>query len=441
MHMPMMKWIGCGDPPCATQDGYFDFVYAPTCDDAGAVSGVFVFAVDVTQQVLARRALEVALADAQSAARAKDEFLALLGHELRNPLAPILTAVELMHVRGFVNVERECAVIERQTQHLVRLVDDLLDVARIVRGKIELDRKRVALIDVIARSAELASPLIEQRRHRLAIDVPRDLLLDVDVGRMAQVFANLLTNAAKYTEPGGHITVAARRDGDEIITTVTDDGIGMSSEMLPTIFEMFVQERQALDRARGGLGLGLTIVRSLVALHGGTVGVRSSGRGHGSEFEVRLPGTVALPAPDAVATSSRVRLARTARRVLIVDDNEDAAHMLSDAVAALGHTTEVAHDGPSALEIVEAFQPDVALLDIGLPVMDGYELGRKLRSLTSLPRMRIVAVTGYGQASDQDRSHAAGFDAHLVKPVQLSRLVSLLDALLPADPPDASSQG
>ncbi|HEU0029537.1 MAG TPA: ATP-binding protein [Kofleriaceae bacterium] len=411
-------------------DVYFDFIYAPTHDHAGAVTGILVFAVDVTQKVLTRRELETALGEARNANQAKDEFLALLGHELRNPLAPILTALGLMEMRGYANVGKECAVIQRQTEHLSRLVDDLLDVSRIARGKVELDRKPVELADVMVKSIELASPLFEQKQHHLHVEAPRGLLVDVDAVRMAQVISNLLTNAAKYTERAGTVTLAARRVGSEVSITVRDNGVGISPEVLPHVFDMFVQDRRSLDRSRGGLGLGLTIVKSLVQQHGGRVEARSAGHGHGSTFEIRLPLASARTATTPALEVQAPLGLRAARRVLIVDDNEDAAQMLASAVAELGHDARVAHDGPGALKLVETFTPDVALLDIGLPAMDGYELARLLKGNELLAALRLVALTGYGQASDRDRSRDSGFDAHLVKPVDVRGLVSLIDRLL-----------
>jgi PAS domain S-box-containing protein len=370
--------------------------------------------------------------EAESASRAKDEFLALLGHELRNPLAPIVTALQLMQLRGAHVVERERAVIERQTQHLVRLVDDLLDVSRITRGKVELKRERTELAPVVTRAIEMASPLIEQRRHDLEVQVPpRGLALDADPARLAQVIANLLTNAAKYTESGGRITITAARIGAEIELAVRDTGIGIAPDVLPRVFDMFVQERQALDRAQGGLGLGLTIVRSLVDLHGGTVSVHSDGQGQGSEFSIRLPAAVPLVAAGAAARAAPADAAPGGLRILIVDDNADAAELLAGLLEAMGHATKIAHDGPAALLAAGPFAPELALLDIGLPVMDGYELAQRLRQQLADPGLRIVAVTGYGLDSDRERTRAAGFDAHLVKPVSYDRLRRIIAELCP----------
>jgi signal transduction histidine kinase/DNA-binding response OmpR family regulator len=406
------------------QEAFFDFVYQPMHDEQGAVESIAVVAFDVTAVTLARRSAEVA-------SRAKDEFLAMLGHELRNPLAPILTAVQLMKLKEVPAAEREIGMIERQSKHLVRLVDDLLDIARVTRGKIELRRERMELADVVARAVEVASPLLEERRHQLTLDVPpRGLPVDVDPGRFTQVVANLLNNAAKYTEPRGAVTVRARREGSEAVLEVRDTGIGISADMLPRVFEMFVQESQSLDRSHGGLGLGLAIVRSLVELHQGRVSASSEGLGRGSGFEVRVPLSHAgddVPEahpPEAVAVPLAPDGGR--RRVLVVDDNVDAAQGLVDALRRAGHDARAAFDGPTALELVRDFCPEVALLDIGLPGMDGYELAARLRDRGDGDGPSLVAISGYGLAADQERSARSGFDRHLVKPVDLDEVVRLV---------------
>jgi len=370
---------------------------------------------DVTAEVEARE-------QAEAGSRAKDEFLALLGHELRNPLSPILTALELMQLRDGATLREERAIIERQVEHVVRLVDDLLDVSRITRGMVSLERSRIDLKQVVERAIELASPLLEQHAHRLSVDLPAGLVVDGDPLRLSQVFANLLTNAAKYTPRDGAITIVATRDGDGARVVVRDTGIGIRPPMLLRIFDLFVQERQALDRSEGGLGLGLSIVRSLVELHGGKVEARSEGLGRGSEFRVWLPLSTAADGPAATAPQNAPTARPKGMRVLIVDDNEDAAGLLERALSIWGQVVRVAHDGPSALRIVETFMPDVALLDIGLPAMDGYELARRLRAMPALAGLRLVAVTGYGQASDRQAAEAAGFHEHVVKPVSLAVL-------------------
>jgi PAS domain S-box-containing protein len=361
---------------------------------------------------------------AEAANQTKDEFLAMLGHELRNPLAPILTALQLMKLRGTTTAERERAIIERQVHHLVRLVDDLLDVSRITRGRIDLRKERLELAAIVARAVEIASPIFEQQRHRLDVDVPRDLVTDGDPGRLAQVFANLLTNAAKYTEPDGEIHVRGYADGDEVVLTVRDNGIGIDGEILPKIFDLFVQERQSLARSQGGLGLGLAIARGLVELHGGTIAAASAGKDRGAEFSVRLrraaPERAGAPAPGRpVSAPGRTDYEG---RVLVVDDNRDAANLLCEVMQALGYETRAAYDGPSALTAAQAFAPDVALIDLGLPVMDGYELAHRITDDPRLRHIKLVAVTGYGQRRDREASKQAGFAAHLVKPVDTEQL-------------------
>ncbi len=362
---------------------------------------------------------------AENANRAKDEFLAMLGHELRNPLSPIVTALQLMKLQGPNESERARAVIERQVTHLTRLVDDLLDVSRIARGKVELKADLVEIAEVVAKAIEMASPLLEQRNHTLAVQVPRSgLLVDADITRLSQVISNLLTNAAKYTPSGGHITISGEAVDHEVFLRVRDTGIGITPDVLPHIFDLFVQERQAIDRAQGGLGIGLTIVRNLVERHGGTVQVTSDGPGRGSEFTIRLPRATWAAQSESIRRGLELdRLAvpkAGAPRVLIVDDNEDGAEMLSIILSQKGYDTRVAHDAPGALEIAAQFKPATAFIDIGLPVMDGYELAERLRAEPSLSGIRLIALTGYGQESDRQRGRAAGFDEHLVKPVDIT---------------------
>jgi signal transduction histidine kinase len=398
------------------EEAFFDFVYQPLFED-GVVTGIAVVCFDVTALATARR-------EAEAANRAKDEFLAMLGHELRNPLAPILTALQLMRLRDVQGGAREREVIERQVRHLVGLVDDLLDVSRITRGKIQLRHEAIDIGDAIARAIEMTSPAIEERRHTLTVDVPRHLTVEGDPGRLAQVFANLLTNAAKYTDAGGHIRVAAARHGSEVEITVSDNGSGIAPDMLPRLFDLFTQERQELDRSQGGLGLGLAIVRGLVNAHNGSVAVTSGGKGQGATFTVRLPAAGA-----AVRVGDEPRhapAAHTGCAVLLVDDNPDALDLLAESLRALGHEVQVAVDGPSALSLVRTFQPDVAVLDIGLPVMDGYELAERLRDHRGLENLALIAVTGYGQAVDRQRTLDAGFNAHLVKPVDVHEVDALI---------------
>jgi signal transduction histidine kinase len=407
-----------------TETVYVDFIYQPLFESDRTVGSIAVIAHDVTALATANRA-------AESANQAKDEFLAMLGHELRNPLAPIITALDLMRMQRDLGAERERAVIERQVAHMVGLVDDLLDVSRITRGKVELRTGVVDVADVVARAVEVASPLLEESRHELAIDVARGLFVHGDGARLAQVASNLLTNAAKYTPKGGRISVRARRDGAQVVLTVADDGIGIEAAMLARVFEPFAQARQSLARSQGGLGLGLAIVANLVALHGGTVRAHSAGPGAGSEFTVSLP---ALEPPEVLPVASAPAAVNPAQagRVLLVDDNADAVDMLKELLTRDGHHIEVAYDAPSALEIAASFRPHIAVLDLGLPVVDGFELARLLRQQPASAATRVVALTGYGQAGDRRKTAEAGFVAHLVKPINLEKLRSLIDSLLPA---------
>jgi signal transduction histidine kinase len=381
------------------------------------------------QLAASERALaEAARAEAERANRAKDEFLAMLGHELRNPLSPIQTALHLMNMRGLRS--REQAVIERQVSHLVRLVDDLLDVARITQGKIELRKQPLELATVVVRALEVASPLLDQKQQRLELQVaPEGLLVHADPDRLAQIISNLVTNAAKYSPPGSLIWIDAEQLGSRVRLRVRDQGVGLAADMVESIFDSFVQQRQAIDRSAGGLGLGLAIVRSLVGLHGGSVWAQSEGIGKGSEFVVELPALAAsasYPPPPDTPRRDVIR-GGSGKRVLIVDDNEDAAEVLGELLAELGFVVAVAHDGPEALATAARFKPQIALLDIGLPVIDGYELGERLRGLADMPAdLDLIAITGYGRAADVQRSRAAGFSAHLVKPLDLDALSGLL---------------
>ena len=376
------------------------------------------------------RALDQARERAEAAVRAKDEFLAMLGHELRNPLSPIMTALQLLRLKGQIGREHE--IIERQVRNLVRLVDDLLDVSRLTTGKIVLRTELIEVSDVAARAIEMVSPMLEHKRQVLSVEIPpRGLAVEADPTRLAQVFANLLTNAAKYSDDGTRIALQASGDHKHVRIRVTDQGIGISREMLDRVFDLFEQQRQAIDRSQGGLGLGLAIVRSLVTLHGGTVRASSQGEGQGAEFVVELPRAAAAraPVPHARTPHATVGAAGSAGRVLVVDDNRDALTLLSDTLSAVGYQVQSAHDGPEALNVAAAFQPQVAVLDIGLPVMDGYELASRLRAMAGLGALRLIAVTGYGQESDQRRSGTAGFDAHLIKPVSLDELLQALSDL------------
>jgi signal transduction histidine kinase len=379
---------------------------------------------EVTEQVVGRKQLEELAERADAANRTKDDFLAMLGHELRNPLSPIVTSLQLLRMREIHSPEQD--IIERQVNHLRRLVDDLLDVSRIARGKIELRRERVEVAEVLAVAIETTSPLFEQRQHRIDVDVPRTgLVVDVDPDRMAQVFSNLMTNAVKYSEPGSRITIESRRDGDRVRVRVIDEGAGIAADMIDKVFDMFVQQPQTLERSRGGLGLGLSIVKSLVELHGGKVSAHSQGVGHGTELTVELPAAAEVERAQVVLAPVPIGDA-VGRRILVVDDNDDAALSLKKALERLGYAVEIAHDGPEALHAAAVFEPEIALLDIGLPVMDGYELARRLLASR---RVHLIALSGYGQEADRKRSAAAGFEVHLTKPVDLRHLESVVRSL------------
>ena len=410
----------------ALETCFFNFVHQPLLDEHGRIEGVAIVAYEVTELTNARRA-------AESANRAKDEFLAMLGHELRNPLAPIITALQLMQLRGVTAAEKERGIIERQARHLVALVDDLLDVSRVAQGKIQLRKNPVETSEVIAKAIETASPLLEEKHHTLSIDVPAfGLRVNADAGRLAQVIANLLTNAAKYTEPNGHVQVAARCEEDHVVITISDNGIGISPDMLPVVFDMFIQEQQALHRSRGGLGLGLAIARSMTLLHGGTIDVHSDGTGCGSTFTVRIPlaSEQSPPAAQHPPCATPATHADDGLQILIVDDNIDAALLLADMLQMHGHRTTIAHDGTSALKIAETMRADVALLDIGLPGMDGYELAHRLHEQPHHAELHLIAITGYGQQSDRKQAQDAGFSDHMVKPVDVQQLDTLLKACM-----------
>ena len=391
------------------------------------------FTRDATERVALERSAqekEALLASLREASRAKDEFLAMLGHELRNPLSPIVTALQLMLLRNQSGTSREQAIIQRQVDHLVRLVDDLLDISRITRGTLELKReKHCPLKSVLAKAVEQASILLEQRKHRLEIEVEPGLACEGDPVRLAQVVANLLTNAARYTPPGGDIRLRAwRMDPQQLAISVRDNGVGIAPDTLPKLFELFVQGERGPDRAEGGLGIGLAIVRSLVELHGGSVQARSEGLGQGCEFLVYLPAQATQDEAGASAVKAPAGLrAAQARRVLLVDDNADAAETLGELLEAAGHEVHVVTDPVSVLRALPRLQPEFAVLDIGLPVMDGYELAARLRQAFG-DSCTLIALTGYGQENDRARSREAGFDRHWVKPVEPDRLIRLLDS-------------
>ncbi len=378
-------------------------------------------AIDITD----RMEMEAALREAD---RRKDEFLATLAHELRNPLAPIRNALSLMRYSGGSGADFEAArsMAERQVIHLTRLVDDLMDIARISRGKIELRKEPLELAPIVRRAVEALQFMIEGRGHALSVSLPSEpIRLEADPTRLEQVLFNILLNAAKYTEPGGRIRLEGRRVEGEVVIRVRDTGIGIEPEMLPRIFEMFTQVDHRSTRSQGGLGIGLGLIKSLVELHGGTITADSDGPGTGSEFVVRLPALPAgweTPAVAAPGFGTTPALGPP-RRILVVDDNADAALSLAKLLRRLyGQEVRVAHDGPEALDIAEEFRPEVVLLDLAMPAMDGYEVARRLRDRPALAGTMLVALTGWGQESDRQESREAGFDRHLVKPVDLEEI-------------------
>jgi signal transduction histidine kinase len=390
-------------------------------------------------EVAERTRVELALKEAD---RHKDEFLAMLAHELRNPLAPIHNAVQLMHRQSFADPQLTWSrdVIGRQLAHLTRLVDDLLDVSRITRGKINLSKEVIELDTLMTRTLETVQPLLEERGHKLTVEVPKGILAVLgDPTRLVQALGNVLGNAAKYTERGGHITLAAAESGSEVVIGVRDNGIGIPAELMPMIFNLFTQLDRTSGPAQSGLGIGLALVQRLVEMHGGSVSARSDGLGKGSEFLIRLPLFIRetvesgqlIQQPSALEQSmtNAEGPARTQRRILVADDNNDALESLATLLQLSGHEVYTAANGAMALESAEAHRPEVALLDIGMPKLDGYEVARRIRAQPWGQRITLVALTGWGQDSDRRRSQEAGFDSHLVKPLDLDKLTELLAAL------------
>jgi signal transduction histidine kinase len=395
----------------------------------------------------------------KEADRHKDEFLAMLAHELRNPLAPIHNAVQLMCRKPAADPQLEWArdVIGRQSAHLSRLVDDLLDVSRITRGKINISSRPLELATVVARAVETVQPMLTQQKHELCIDLPAaPLKLMGDLTRLTQIVGNLLSNAVKYTDAGGKIRLSARLDGGAVEISVRDNGIGIPAPLLPTVFDLFNQAGVMDERSRGGLGIGLALVKRLVELHGGSVGVQSAGAGQGTEFTVRLPamtaelpaampaaletGRFAAAAPNPAAPSERQGSVSARLRILIADDNRDALESLAVLLRLAGYETRTAADGFMALETAPSFMPDVALLDIGMPKLDGYELARRIRAQPWGRAVVLVALTGWGQESDRRRSRDAGFDAHWVKPLDVERFTEYLANLPTTSEPAVTRQ-
>ena len=368
---------------------------------------------------------DAARRDAEEANQTKDQFLAVLGHELRNPLAPALTALELMKARDPEVFRREREVLERQVAHMARLVNDLLDVSRLARGKVQLDRRRFELREAVDRAVDMTRPTMAQHRHSLAVSVPGEgLMIDGDVDRIVQVLSNLLTNAAKYTPPGGHVALVARASDDNVVIACEDDGPGIPPDLAPKLFDPFAQGPRTLDRREGGLGLGLALARTFTELHDGTIRVEPRGPGGGSRFVVTLPlqrVMTVMPNADPVPTD----VAAVSQRILLVDDNFDACDMMRIALEETGHVVRVAGNGADALALADDFRPQIGVLDIGLPGMDGYELALRLRA--KHVDIRLIALTGYGQIADLEAAAAAGFDAHCAKPVTIAGLLDEIE--------------
>ncbi len=370
------------------------------------------------------------LEEREEADERKNQFLATLAHELRNPLAPIRNAIGLLRrTESSGAAATALEIMDRQVNQMVRLIDDLMDVSRISRGKIELRRDVVDLAAVIAAAVETSRPLIDAAQHELTVLLPADeMLLDADPMRLAQVFANLLNNAAKYTDPGGRISIAAKRDGTNALVTVSDTGVGIPGESLSRVFEMFAQADSGDRRARTGLGIGLSLARSLIEMHGGSLTAASGGKGKGSAFVVRLPLDHHGGARASVVPAVAPRI-REHERILVVDDNRDAANTLADLLQTIGADVRVAYDGATALEALSAFRPSVAMLDLGMPGMDGYEVARHIRALPGARDTTLIALTGWGQPSDRQRTRQAGFHHHLVKPVDIGAMQAVLASL------------
>ena len=390
---------------------------------------------DITDRKYGEQERERLVGQLREQDQRKDDFLATLAHELRNPLAPIRNGLQIMKMATDdpQAVVEARSLMERQVTHMVRLIDDLMDVSRITRGKMELRRERIELATIVRNAVETSRPLVEDAGHELSVTLPtRPIIVDGDVTRLAQVFSNLLNNAAKYTERGGDIALVVERQGSDVVVTVRDNGVGIPQEMLPEAFAMFTQVDRSLERSQGGLGIGLSLVKTLVEMHGGSVEARSEGHGLGSEFVVRLPVVVvaskqtASPVTDAERTGPA-----SVFRILVVDDNQDSARTLARLLKLLGHEARTANDGGEAIEVAEDYRPELMLLDIGLPVLNGYDVARAIRERPWGRDVRIIALTGWGQEGDRRRSQEVGIDDHLVKPVDPTTLEQILAGLRP----------
>jgi PAS domain S-box-containing protein len=418
-------------PECAVSDdveGWWNISLVPLHEPGGAVTSVLIVAEDITVRKQAETGLLRSQDALRDADRRKDEFLATLAHELRNPLAPIRTAAQILGSPKLAAQQLQWAhnVIQRQVGHMALLLDDLLDIARITRGKLEVRKERVRLTEVVDSAVEAARPLLDGKHHHFSVTLPAaELWLEADPLRLSQVLSNLLTNSAKYTDPAGHIELSVSVQDHLLCLSVKDDGIGIAPESLNKIFEMFSQVDSASARSEGGLGIGLALVKGIVDLHGGTVGARSAGPGLGSEFTVSLP----LAPAEAVATASNPNappLAVTGLRVIVADDNKDAADALAMLLELSGHEVRVAHGGRAALSLAQTFRPDVVILDIGMPDLSGYEVAEQLRREPWGESIMLIALTGWGRDDDRQRATAAGFDQHMTKPVDPEKLEALI---------------
>jgi signal transduction histidine kinase/ActR/RegA family two-component response regulator len=418
--------------PLGMVSTHFGMVHRPSEQEIRRLDLYLRLASDFIQRCKLEQVLhqnEEALRDAD---RRKDEFLALLAHELRNPLAPIRYTLAANRKAGRTPEQQKRAeeVIERQVTHMSRLLDDLLDVSRITRSTLALKKMPTELTLVVGTALETARPILDAKHHALSLDLPKHAVrLDADPVRLAQVFSNLLINAAKYTDPGGHIQLRAAREGNEVVVAICDNGIGISADMMPRLFTMFSQADAALRRAQGGLGIGLSLVRGLVTLHGGSVEARSDGPGRGSEFIVRLPARAPVEETPEVEVDTDAPMAGVGLKILVVDDSRDAADTCATLLALSGHHVQTAYTGRRALELAESFRPHALLLDIGLPDFDGYQLAAKVRAAPWGRGIILIAVTGWVQEEDRRRSFEAGFDHHLTKPIAAETVESLLQSL------------
>jgi signal transduction histidine kinase/CheY-like chemotaxis protein len=431
---PLMSADGA---PLGMASSHFRSVHRPSAQELRRLELYLRQASDFIQRCKLEEELQQSEEALRDADRRKDEFLALLAHELRNPLAPIRYALAANRKSGRTPEQRKRAeeIIERQVTHMSRLLDDLLDVSRITRNSLELKKNLTELTLVVGSAIETARPILDTKHHTLSVDLPKQAVrLEADAVRLAQIISNLLINAAKYTDPGGHIQLRAAREGNAIVVAVRDNGIGISADMMPRLFAMFSQAQAALGRSEGGLGIGLSLVRGLVTLHGGSVEAHSDGPGCGSEFIVRLPAGTPVEKPADIEAEADAPVAGAGMKILVVDDNRDAADACAGLLELSGHHVQTAYTGRRALELAETFRPHALLLDIGLPDLDGYQLAAKVRAAPWGRGIILIAVTGWGQEEDRRRAFEAGFDHHLTKPIAAETVESLLQSLRPANP-------